>query len=118
MCRAIISSSFVRSTKTRTRERSEEMTSSLVRLRARSISTPIHSIDASVASRIRCEFSPIPPQNTIASSPSSTAVIAPISRRMRNTKYSTASTARGSPDASRSRMSLEMPDRPFSPDSI
>jgi hypothetical protein len=84
--RAIVISSSVFITKTRARERSEEITVLPAWLRASSSSTPNHSKPEQMRSRMRQAFSPMPPQNTTASSPDRTTAIEPNSRRMRYTK--------------------------------
>ena len=67
--RAIMASSSVGITNTRTRERSVEITCALARLAVRSSSMPIHSMPSSTRSRTCHACSPIPPQKTMASSP-------------------------------------------------
>ena len=96
---------------------SAEIRLSPASFRAASTTNPISSRSAQAAARTSGLCSPIPPVNTSASQPPSTARYAPMYFLMRYTKTSNASVAATSPDARRSRIVRisESPDTPNSP---
>src|SRR5262249_52273190 len=85
VCRAIMSSSLVGITHARTRLGPVLMRGPPRALAAASSSTPSHAAPWHTRSRMTAAFSPIPPVNTIASSPPSAAASEPSSRPMRYT---------------------------------
>jgi hypothetical protein len=86
VCSAIICSSSVLMTKTKTSESGALITCEPFLFAILSIRTPIQSMSLKTASRIRNAFSPIQPVKTIPSTPLSVAARPPISRRTRATK--------------------------------
>ena len=125
VCRAMASSSLVRTTSAATRLRSALMRATgfaastrASEFRSSSSTSPRWSNRCRMRRRIAAAFSPMPPVRTIASTPPMTAAYAPTYLRARCANTWIASRARSSPSAARrsiSRRSLPCPESPARP---
>ncbi|CKR95577.1 Uncharacterised protein [Mycobacterium tuberculosis] len=87
------------------------------RLAAASICTPSQAQSSSMRWRSGASFSPMPPVNTMASTPRKAPASMPMCCTTCSAKCAIASAAAGSAEACSARMSLDTPDSPSKPDS-